>query len=67
MSRDPQSDSARRSERGANVQDSAQTKAGSDRKVGPGGPEPRAHGTDRGGKGGGRGGGKPPEQEPEHP
>jgi len=67
MSRKPQANDVRRSDRGAAVQDSDQRKAGSDRKVGPGGPDSREHGTDKGGKGGGRDGGTPPEQKPDHP
>jgi hypothetical protein len=67
MGKKPQSNSVRRSNRGAGVQDSAEAKAGTDRKVGPGGPDPRAHGTDKGDKGGGRGGGTPPDQDTEHP
>lgn len=51
----------------ATGQESAKDKAGTDRKVGPGGPDPRAHGTDKGEKGGGEGGGVPPDQQSEHP
>ncbi|MGK5543602.1 hypothetical protein ACSNOH_02515 [Streptomyces sp. URMC 127] len=66
MTKNPQQPAVRRSKKGSTVQESAESKAGLDRKAGPGGPE-RAHGSDKGRKGGGRGGGVPPEQSPEHP
>jgi hypothetical protein len=66
MSKNPQQPEARRDEKGANVQDAAEAKAGTDRAVGPGGSK-QAHGSDKGHKGGGRGGGVPKEQSPEHP
>ncbi|MER7394064.1 hypothetical protein ABT381_00930 [Streptomyces sp. NPDC000151] len=65
-SKNPQSNELRRSGKSAAVQDAAEAKAGSDRKVGPGGAE-HAHGTDKGRKGGGPGGGVPADQSPEHP
>jgi hypothetical protein len=67
MGRNAQSNEVRRSRRGAGAQQFAREKAGSDRKVGPGGPDARPHGVDKGAKGGGRGGGVPPDEQPEHP
>ncbi|MBP2401125.1 hypothetical protein [Streptomyces syringium] len=67
MTKNPQQNALRRSGKGATSQDSAASKAGLDKKVGPGGPASRARGTDKGTKGGGQGGGTPPEQHPDHP
>ncbi|HLZ38572.1 MAG TPA: hypothetical protein VKP64_12625 [Mycobacteriales bacterium] len=58
----PQQPEQRRSEKGATVQDSAETKA---QASGTGGGH--AHGTDKGNKGGGEGGGVPPAQRPPYP
>ncbi|MFC0602877.1 hypothetical protein [Streptomyces palmae] len=66
MGKNPQQPERRRSKKGATVQGSAETKTGTDSRVGPGGSQ-EAHGTDKGSKGGGRGGGVPPEQRPDHP
>ncbi|MEU9501396.1 hypothetical protein [Streptomyces sp. NPDC048196] len=66
MSKNPQQPEVRRSDKGATVQDAAETKADTDRPVGPGGSR-KTHGTDKGSKGGGRGGGVPEEQRPDHP
>ncbi|WP_156723551.1 hypothetical protein [Streptomyces apocyni] len=63
----PQAPEERRSGKSAATPlEQAKSKAGMDRKVGPGGAE-HEHGTDKGRKGGGEGGGVPPDQRPDHP